>query len=423
MHSRDENYIVALDIGSNSIRTVIAQIITEEEKPRVVGVGIARSEGMRKGSVVDIEEVSKSVLKSINEAELNSGVKVEGAFVSIGGTHISCLKTKGVIAIGRADGEVAREDIDRVLEASQAVNLPPNQEILHIIPQNYRLDDQEDIKDPIGMSGVRLEMNGLVITGSSAQIKNITKCINNAGINVEGFVIAPLAAAKAVLNKRQKELGVALIEIGGGTTSMAVYEEGELLHVAVLPVGASHITNDIAIGLRTSIDVAEQVKLQYGSALANDINKKDQIDLSAIDKDEEGMVSRRHVAEIIEARAEEVFYIIEKELKKINRSALLPAGAVLVGGGACMQGMVDLSKNILALPAQTGFPRELSGLTEKVDNPTFSVCVGVILWAMEEESLIVGGDGGFNKNNIMSKLLSIKDLVKIVRDWFSKFLP
>lgn len=414
---------MALDVGSSFVRTVVVQLVPEG-KPRVVGVGITPSNGIRKGIVADIEDVSNSIRHSVEEAQQNSGVKIESAYVSVGGTQVECAEAKGVIAVGKADGEVTEEDVDRVISASQAINIPPNREILHIIPQGFRLDDQEGIKDPIGMNGVRLEMQGLIITGSTPHLRNIAKCVNGNDIDIEGFIVSPLASAKAVLNKRQKELGAVVIEIGGGTTSLAVYEEQELIHVAILPVGASHITNDIAIGLRTSIDVAEKVKLKYGSALPSEIDKKDQINLADLDENEEGAISRHHIAEIIEARLEEIFFLVEKELKQINRSALLPAGAILTGGGACLQGSVDLAKETLKLPSQTGFPVELSGLIDKVDNPAYAVPIGMIMWILEDaiESNIEGRSSSSIKD-LTSKVPSIKGSVDSMRKWFGKFLP
>lgn len=422
------DYIIVLDVGTTFVRTVVAQIISEDEgqKPRIIGVGAIPSSGIRRGVVADIEEVSEAIKFSIEEAQRNSGVKIESVYVSIGGSHLECMEAQNAIAVGRADGEVAQEDIERVTNEAQAINLPQNKEILHFIPQNYKLDDQDGIKDPLGMSGVRLEVQGLVVIGSTPHIRNITKCVNNCNIEIEGFVIAPLAAAKAVLNKRQKELGVVSVDIGGGTTSIAIYEERELIHIAVLPIGAGHITNDIAIGLRTSIEVAEKVKLKYGSALAAEISKKDQINLADFDPNEEVMISRRHVAEIIEARLEEIFFMVEKELKKINRSALLPAGAILTGGGSCMQGSIDLAKDILKLPAQTGFPIELSGLVDKVDNPAFSVTIGMILWVLEDP-IAMSSKGGFNINipgsGMMGDMSKISDLTKTIKKHFGKFLP
>lgn len=419
----NNDYIVALDIGSSSIRTVVAQIIPND-KPRIIGVGTAVSSGIRRGEVADIEEVSNSIAESVEKAERNSGIKIESVYVSIGGKHIECFETKGVIAVGRADGEVDNSDVERVIETSQAVSLSPNKEVLHVIPQSYRLDDQNGIKDPVGMSGVRLEMRGIIIVGSAPHIKNITKCVNNNNIDVDGLIISPLSAAKAVLSKRQKELGVILIDIGGGTTSISVYEERELIHVAVIPVGADHITNDVAIGLRTSIDVAEKVKVKFGSSLPKEIDKNEQVNLADIDEGEEGIVSQKHIAEIIEARLEEIMFLVEKELKKIKRSALLPAGAILVGGGACMQGSVDLTKDVLKLPAQTGFPIELTGLVDKVDNPAFAVAVGMIIWVTEESVITnhneFGEKGGGNFSDTVKVVVSFSKTVKKI---LKKFLP
>lgn len=418
-----QDYIVALDIGSTNIRTVIAQIIPEG-KPRIIGMGVSASNGMRKGIIVDLEDVAQSIKESVEKAEKMAGVPVKDVYVSVGGSHLNSIETKGVIAVGRADGEVTEDDVERVVEASQAVSLSHNQEILHIVPQKFILDNQEGIKDPVGMNGVRLEMQGILVTGFSPHLKNLSKCIYNAGFDVLGFIVAPLAAARAVLNKRQEELGVALIDIGGGTTSLAVYEERELIHLTVIPVGASHITNDVAIGLRTSIDVAEKVKIEYGSALPSEIGKQEQINLSGIDSSEEGSVSRQHVAEIIEARMEEILIMTEKELKKINRSALLPAGAVLTGGGAKLQGVVDIAKETLKLPAQVGFPVELSGLIDKVDDPSFSVAIGMILWGIENDIMNVSneidnGRGSFSKNVLNN--LPMKETVDDIKKWLKKF--
>ncbi|HPN96396.1 MAG TPA: cell division protein FtsA, partial [Candidatus Moranbacteria bacterium] len=322
--------------------------------------------------------------------------------------------------VGRADGEVTEDDIERVIGAAQAISIPPNKEILHIIPRDYSLDDQKNIKDPIGMNGVRLEVDALIIEGSTPYIRNLTKCVEQAGIEPETFVLSPLAAAKATLSKRQKELGVILVDIGGGATSIAVFEEDDLLHTSVLPLGGNHITNDIAIGLRTSIDVAEKVKLEFGNAMPREINKKEDIDLSLIDSQEEGMVSRYHVAEIIEARLEEIFSLVNKELKSIGKDKLLPGGVVLTGGTAKLPGCVDLAKNTLGLPAQTGFPMPLGGLVDRVDEPSFVTSIGLLMWGMEEterspvtsKSRLTGHISG-----------NMGDTVGNIKKWLGKFLP
>jgi len=311
-----KNIICGIDVGSSNIRTVITQLISAEEKPRIIGVGVAPSLGVRKGVIVNIEETLEAVNESLEKAERTAGINIDEAIVSIGGNHIGSQYSKGVIAVGRADGEVTEDDIERVIGAAQAISIPANREIIHIIPKNYSLDDQKEIRDPLGMNGVRLEVDALIIEGSTPYIKNLSKCFQQAKVDVENFVLAPLAAAKATLTKRQKELGVVLVDIGGGTTSIAVFEEDDLIASSVIPLGGNHITNDIAIGLRTSIDVAEKVKIEYGSSLPSEISKKEDINLAEIDSSEEGMVSRHHVAEIIEARLEEIFNLVNKELKE-----------------------------------------------------------------------------------------------------------
>lgn len=415
-----KEYFSLLDIGSANVRCVIAQIVCDEDKPRIIGVGMAPSIGMRKGVIVDLEEISSSIKLSMEMATRMAGYQPDSVFVSVGGAHLVSSDTQGLIAIGRADGEVEQEDIERVIQAAQAVNLNNNYELLHIIPRKFILDDQEGIEDPLGMSGIRLEMKGTLISGFSPHLKNIAKALQNLGVEVSGYIVGSLASAKASLNKRQEELGVALLDIGGGTTSLVVYEERELIHLAVLPIGGGHITNDIAIGLRTSVETAEKIKVEFGSTLPNEIDKKEQINLAEFDSKEEGTVSRKHIAEIVEARAEEIFFLVEKELKKINRSALLPAGVVLVGGTAKLHGMVDLAKRVLKLPAQTGFPVELSGLVDKTDDPGFSVIIGMLLWVIDEQNIPEkknsANDSGW-KNFFNKKILN--ELMKLV----TKFLP
>lgn len=415
-----ESVLVGIDIGSSNIRTIITQN-THNEAPRVIGVGVVPAFGIRRGVIVDNEEVMKGITDSVEKSERMAGIKVRKAIISIGGAEINFQSAKGVVAVGKADGEVTENDIQRAIGEVQATTLPLNREIVHIVPQGYRLDDQENIKDPIGMKGVRLEMSALLIEGSSANIKNIIKNVEQLDIEVEDIVLEPLAAGKAVLGKKQMELGAVLINIGGGTTSLAVYEESELLHTAILPIGAGHITNDIAIGLRTSIEVAEKVKLEYGSALPEEVNKKEEIDLSQIDSQEEGTVSRYHVAEIIEARLEEIFKLVNKELQSIKRAGLLPAGAVLTGGGAKLPYVVDVSKKILGLPTQLGFPSKLGGMMNEVDDPSFATAVGLILWAREQEIFSKGGLAGVGVIDNISR--NAEYTVDKIRKWLGRFLP
>ena len=417
-----QKYITVLDIGSSFVRVVVAEIIPGE-KPRVVGVGKTPSLGMRKGVIIDLEDVSKSIKSSMEDAERMSGVRIEDVYVAVGGGHLKCMSTKGVVGVSRADGEVTEEDVERVIDSSQAVNVTHNYEILHIIPQSFTLDDQKGIREPVGMTGVRLEMKGVVVVGFTPYLRNIAKCVNRAGMDLNGFVAAPLASAKAILNKRQRELGVVSVDIGGETTSVAIFEERELIYLSVLPIGANHITNDVAIGMRTAIDVAEKAKLKFGSAIPGEIDKKEKINLASLSSEEEGVISRHHIAEIIEARVEEIFQMVEKELKKVNRSGLLPAGAVLTGGGSCLYGMVDLAKENLKLPAQVGFPDGLSGLVDKIDDPSCSVAAGSVLWIMEEGHQAEPSSVTSLTKNDFAKKFDNSEMVNTAKKWLKDLLP
>jgi cell division protein FtsA len=410
-----DNIIVGIDVGSSNIRAVIAQDLPDLEFPRVIGVGVVPSFGIRRGVIVDPEEVNKVIDEAVEKSERMAGTTVRNANVSIGGIEIGFQNSKGVIAVGRADGEVIEDDLVRALKEAQVVSLPLNKEIIHVVPKNYRLDDQENIKNPLGMKGVRMEVNALIIEGSSSHVKNIGKCINHSGIEINSLILEPLAAAKSVLNKKQKELGVVLVNMGGGTTSLAVFEEGDLLHTAVLPVGSGHVTNDIAIGLRTTVDVAEKIKLEYGCAISKEVNKKEEIDLSQVDSHESGFVSLHHVAEIMEARLEEIFNLVNKELKLIGKSGLLPAGIVLTGGGAKVPQISELAKSIIGLPAQVGFPINLGGMMDKVDDPSFATVIGLILWEKEARQ----NSGSISQT--VSKTTG--DTVKRIKKWIEKFLP
>lgn len=413
------NAIISLDVGSNNIRAAAAQINPEGEV-QILGVAEGKSSGVRRGAVVDIEEVSKSINVVIQKLETIIDQKAHDIVLGVGGTDIKLKKTKGVIAIGRANGTVEEEDIERVLESAQNASMPINTEIIHSIPCSYKLDDQGDIRNPLGLKGIRLEADVLTVEDSSTHIGNLNKCVNFSGLIVDEMAVNTIAAASVVLDKSQKELGVAIVDIGGGTTSLAVYEEGNLSHISVLPIGAGHITNDIAIGLRTSIDVAEKIKLEYGSVFPREINKREIIELSEIDVKEEGAVFRYHVAEIIEARLREIFELVNEELKKVGKAGLLPAGAVLIGGGAELPGVVSFAKEILGLPAKTGYPTEVTGVLDKIDSPSFSSVIGLLAYSYQNackkrnnkymDFLPVGG-------------INMKKLGGKIKKWTDNFLP
>lgn len=399
-----ENIVIGLDLGTSQIRTIVAQIQGDESRPLVLGVGVAPSAGINNGVVVDIEETISAINKSKEEAERIAGVPVEHAFVSINGKHIVSQFSKGVVAVSRADGEISEEDVNRVVNAAQAISVPTNKEIINVIPCNYTIDGQEQIKYPVGMNGVRLEVNALLIQGAAPFIKNLEKCVQQrCGIDIDDLIFAPMAATKAVVSRRQKELGVVVVDLGKETTGISVYEDGNILGAKVIPIGSGHITNDIAIGLRTSIDVAERIKLEYGNAVAADVPKMEEIDLSELDSNEEGVFKRQYIAEIIEARAEEIYAMVDDELKKLDKSGMLPAGVVITGGGAKLPGMVNLAKKILRLPAQIGYPMEMNGVVDKIDDPEFATSVGLLLWEADDNGVFaaeksVGLDfGGISK--------------------------
>ncbi|MEX1112220.1 MAG: cell division protein FtsA [Candidatus Andersenbacteria bacterium] len=408
-------HITGIDIGSTTTRVIIGQQDTESGQFSVVGLGSAPTAGVQKGIISDVDEAVGSLTRALDAAERMAGVPVEHAYVSINGSHIESQNSRGVIAVSRADGEITSDDVDRVINAAQAISLPANREILHVLPQDYIVDGQEHIHDPVGMTGVRLEVEAHIIEGSAPFIKNLTKVVNQAGVHIEDFVFAPLAAATAVLDKRQKELGVVLVDLGGGTTSLAIFEEKILLHTGVLPVGASHITNDIAIGLRTSIDVAEAIKIEHGTALPEEVKASEEITIEA-DGDEQDAVSRHEVANIIGARLEELFAFVDKELKAIGRSGLLPGGVVLTGAGAQMPGIIEVAKKRLRLPVRIGQPNSsIVGVVGDVQDPSYATAAGLLLWASEQER-IVSPRGGIAVPNIGNS-------VQKVRDWMKTFLP
>ncbi|MDH4330140.1 MAG: cell division protein FtsA [Candidatus Moranbacteria bacterium] len=412
--------IIAVDLGSSNIRIAVSQYFPEEDDLRIIGIETVPADGMRRGAVIDLEEASKSIASAINFAEKKTGANFESVTASISGSDIVLQNSKGVVAVGRADGEVAEDDIKRVLEAAQTISMPLNREIVHISPRSYRLDDQDSIRDPLGMNGVRLEADVMIIEDSVNHIKNISKSIYNAGVEIDNLVFSPLAAAESVLTRKQKELGVAVVDIGAGVTSIAVFEEGDLIHAAVLPVGAGHITNDIAIGLRTSIDVAEKIKLEFGTASMEGVDYDEEIDLSLIDSNETESVSRYHVMEIIDARMEEIFNMVNDELRAIRKDGLLPAGVVLVGGGSELPGVVEFSKKSLGLPAQIGIPRGVGGLIDKIDSPSFATVTGLLLWEKNHGSFKKSGrfmkDFGGVKGNV-------SDATEKAKKWIGKFLP
>lgn len=412
-----EEIAVGLDVGTTTVRALVAQLPPDPaEKPQVIGVSAEPSAGIQRGVVTDVEETIRSVSQALDSAERMAGVPIDRATVSIGGAHLSSLNSRGVIAVSRADGEISADDVSRVIAAAQAVSLPSNREILHVIPQHFIVDGQDGITDPHGMTGVRLEVDAHIIEGSAPFMKNLTKCVYQAGVTITDLVFAPLAAARAVLSKRQRELGVVMLDLGGGTTSLAVFEENRLLHTASIPIGSLYVTNDVAIGLRSSIDVAEKIKVEFGAAMPDEVKKSQEINLKNVHPAEENVtVSRRQVAEIIEARLSEIFTLVNRQLRAIDRAGLLPAGVVLTGGGAKLHGIVDLAKKELRLPAQIGFPQALPSIVDHADDPSFAVVVGLLLAEIEARHA--------RERSPLHALAAVGPTVAKLRGWFRTLLP
>jgi len=394
-----DNVIAGLDIGSTSIRLVIGQKIVGPagDELQIIGAVSGPTSGVGRGIVNSIEETTSSISAVLEKAERLVGVPISRVWVSINDPYIKCERSKGVVAVGRSDGEINENDVNRAIEAARALAVPVNYEILHVIPIKFGVDNQGDVKDPIGMNGIRLEVETLIVQGLSTQIKNLTKAIYRTGLEIEDLVIAPLAAAEAVLSTKQKELGVALINLGSSTTSLAVYEERNLIHTAILPIGAEHITADIAIGLRCPINLAERIKKEYGTASVDDIEKKDEVDVSQLVKEEEvnddiDIISRKYLAEIINARVEEIFDKVDGEFKRIDRSGMLPAGVIFVGGGAELDGLVEAAKKKLRLPAALGAAKNINVIIDKVRNPEFLTALGLVIWGSHTEGDNQGGN-------------------------------
>lgn len=382
-------YLTALDFGSSQIKVLVAEA-KKDGQLSLLGVLKIPSVGLRKGEIVTFEETIQSLKRAIDEIKEINKAATKNIFINVGGGNVKLQNSRGIVAVSRADSEVYSEDIDRVIKASQAINLGPNRMIIHTITQEFIVDGIGDIIDPLGMVGNRLEVNTLIIDAFKPTVNNLIKAIEAVGAKVGGLIYNPLASSRSVLTKAQKELGVVLIDIGFGTTGMAVYEENKLLSANVFPIGASNITNDLAIGLRCPIKTAEAIKLSFGSALAKEISNKEKVELHKIDETLKSIVNRRFISEIIEIRIAEIFEFINNELKLIGKSGQLPAGAVLTGGGAKIPGILELAKQELKLPIQIGIS-ELPGIEfinddfrAKIEDLEFSVANGLLLWGLDQ---------------------------------------
>lgn len=392
--------IAGVDIGSSKIVTIIASSVSdsEEEKWRVIGVANTPSKGIRKGQIVNIEETTTSLLECVEAAERMAGYNINRALVAISGPHIASSNSRGVVAVAEPEAEINKDDIKRVIEAAQALSLPASREIIHVIPRYFTVDGQEGIKDPAGMSGVRLEVETNIITGSSTAIKNLTRSVSEIGVDAQSLVVSGLAAAESVLTETEKELGVVLVDIGGGTTDIVIYVEGSPFYTSVLPIGAKNVTNDLAIGLRLSLESAEKIKIALSTKKEKEeededkeegeekTKNDDEIDLTDLGITEEAKtISRKTLVEgIIKPRLNEIFTMVALEIKKSGATGLTPSGVVLCGGGAQTVGIVDSAKRVLAMPVRVGQPNNLTGLIDDIQTPEYAVATGLVLYKAKE---------------------------------------
>jgi cell division protein FtsA len=397
---------VGLDIGTTKISAIIAEMDPETRDIKIVGVGMSPSEGLRRGVVVNLEKTVASIARAVEEAERMAGVQVKGVYAGIAGDHIRSINSRGVIAVSRKDNEISQADVDRVVDAAKAVAIPMDREIIHVIPQEFIVDDQDGIKDPIGMSGVRLEAEVHIITGAVTSAKNICKSITRAGLKVHDLVLEPLASSHAVLGPDERDLGVVLLDIGGGTTDVAVFYEGSIRHTAIVPLGGASVTNDIAIGMRTPIDQAERIKIEHGCGLVSMVGPLEKLVVTGVGGRGDKEITRALLASMIEPRMEEIFTLANKEVKKNHFVDLLGAGVVLTGGTSLLPGAVELAEQIFEMPVRLGVPSGLSGLMENVRDPRYSTGVGLILHAVQNEG------GEVNNNATPSRGLSLPEPIK-----------
>jgi cell division protein FtsA len=404
----NNKYFIGLDIGTTTVRCVIGQLNDSDVAPTVIGTGVALNLGVRKGAVSNIQDTVNAIDAAIEDAERMAGYEVKAATVNINGSHIVGMNSKGVIAISSSTREIGLDDIARVEEAATVVQLPANREIIQVFARNYRLDGQANIKDPVGMTGVRLEVDAHVVTAATPALRNLEKAMDGTGTDIHYRLLAGLAAAEAVINREQRENGVVVIDYGASTTNVAVFEEGDVQHVAVIPVGSHNITNDLAIGLRTELNVAEAVKLAHAGPEDKGRSKSVSVTVDG----ETHSFERKEIEMIVAARLDETFELVDRELAKISRSGKLPGGAVLVGGGANLAGLDEYVKDRLRLPARVAKPHGFAGLVDTIDGPEFATAIGLMLYDMHASM-----DGSVDARS------SARSLIASVKRWIARLTP
>ena len=376
-----KSLIVGLDIGTSKIVAIVGELQPEGDV-KIIGLGQTSSRGLKRGVVVNIDSTVASIQRALEEAELMADCKIASVFTGIAGSHIKSINSHGVVKI--KEGEVSQPDMDRVIEMAQAISLPSDQQILHILTQEFIIDGQEDVREPMGMSGMKLEVKVHIVTGAVAAAQNIVKCVKRCGLEVHDLILQPLASSLAVLTEDEKELGVCLVDIGGGTTDIAVYKQGAIRHTGVIPIAGDQITNDIAVAFRTPTQYAEEIKVAHGCALQQLADPREIVEVPGVDGREPRQLSHQTLVEVIEARVEEIYTMVQADLRRSGFEEMIASGVVITGGAALMRGMVELGEEILHMPVRLGLPGKVGGLTEVVSNPRFSTGVGLVLMGKQQ---------------------------------------
>jgi len=412
----EEAIVVGLDVGTSKVCALVARV-ENGANLRILGVGIEPSQGIRKGTVTDINAASESIARAIEKAERTSGYEINSAIVNLAGTQVSSLINKGIVGIsGRV---INQEDVFRALENAQAIEVPHNREIVHVIQRGFKIDETEDVSQPIGMHGYRMEVEAHIITSAASTMENLRQCVSMAGRDVSQFVLNPLASSEAILSETERQMGIAVIDLGAGTTGLAIYVKGDVFHANVLPVGGNHITSDIAQGLHLPIEVAEEVKLKHGHAVLNDIEEEEFFNIVPFGSEQATKVERRELVNIIEARAEEILMMVEQEIKRSGYDSMIPAGVVLTGGGAQLPGLQKLAKKIFNLPVKIAKPEKIVGLADQISNPAYATSVGLLNWGI----LFSETTPTFIDSTDRRKLPSRIPLAEGLRAWFKRILP
>jgi cell division protein FtsA len=378
--------VVGLDIGTTKICAIVGEV-TEEGVIDIIGIGTHPSKGLRKGVVVNIEATVTSIKRAIEEAELMAGCEITTVYTGIAGGHIKGFNSQGIVAV--KDKEIREQDIGRVIDAAKAVAIPLDREVIHVLPQEFIIDDQGGIKEPLGMAGVRLEAKVHIVTGAVSSAQNIIKCANRTGLNVADIVLQPLASSEAVLSEEEKDLGACLVDIGGGTTDIAIFKDGSIVHTAVIALGGNNLTSDIAIGLRTPTEEAERIKQKYGCCITKNVEKDETIEVPSVGGRQPRVLRRSVLSEILEPRVEEIYQLVQRELQKCGYEDLLASGVVITGGSTLLEGMPELAEEVLGLPTRRGMPRNIGGLVDVVKSPMYATGVGLVLYGAKHQDMRV----------------------------------